>query len=321
MDSSLVYLLIAAVAGLFGWGAICLMQGFADGERKKLQDRLASDDRLDTAMASRRSIVHQQMEASGLPPGMAEMPIFQWLNRRLIQAFPEWPLKKFLYIVGGLSISTGLIVYVFADSALLGLGGFAAGAYLPFFTVASKRNKRQKLISNQIPEALDFLSRILRAGHSLTTGLQMMGEELPAPIGLEFRRCYDQHSLGQPLEDCLKTMAARIESTDFAFFITAVLIQRQSGGDLSEVLKNISGMIRQRVRLQQHVKAKTAEGRFTGYILVAFPAVMFVIAYVMNPAYARILIDTSTGRYLLMTAFGLSMLGLFAIRKITAVKV
>ena len=82
-------------------------------------------------------------------------------------------------------------------------------------------------------------------------------------------------------------MSTRIESTDFAFFITAVLIQRQSGGDLSEVLRNISGMIRQRIRLQQHVKAKTAEGRFTGYILVAFPAVMFIVAYVLNPAYAR----------------------------------
>jgi tight adherence protein B len=148
-----------------------------------------------------------------------------------------------------------------------------------------------------------------------------MGEELPQPIGLEFRRCYDQHSLGQPLEECLKTMASRIESTDFAFFITAVLIQRQSGGDLSEVLRNISGMIRQRIRLQQHVKAKTAEGRFTGYILVAFPAVMFCIAYVMNPAYAGILVHTTTGLELLGTAFGLSMLGLFAIRQITTVKV
>jgi len=138
---------------------------------------------------------------------------------------------------------------------------------------------------------------------------------------LEFRRCYDQHSLGQPLEDCLKAMASRIESTDFAFFITAVLIQRQSGGDLSEVLRNISGMIRQRIRLQQHVKAKTAEGRFTGYILVAFPAVMFCVAYVMNPAYAGILVHTTTGLELLGTAFGLSMLGLFAIRQITTVKV
>ena len=116
-------------------------------------------------------------------------------------------------------------------------------------------------------------------------------------------------------------MTTRIETTDFAFFVTAVLIQRQTGGDLSEVLNNISGMIRQRVRLQQHVKAKTAEGRFTGYILVAFPAVMFVLAFMMNPDYAGVLIHTGTGRMLLGTAFGLQMLGLYAIRKITTVRV
>src|SRR5205085_6835476 len=103
----------------------------------------------------------------------------------------------------------------------------------------------------------------------LSTGLQMMGEELPAPLAAEFRRCYDQHSLGTPLEDALKDMATHIESTDFAFFVTAVLIQRQTGGDLAEVLGNISKMIRGRLRLLQQVKAKTAEGRFTGYIMVA----------------------------------------------------
>jgi tight adherence protein B len=321
MDGYLLPTIIAAVIGLFAYGVICLIQGFTDGEKKKLAERLGSDERMDTAANTRRSIILQQMEASGLPPKMAAMPIFQSLNRLVMQAFPDLPLSRFLYLVVGLAFVSTVLVGLIANSIVMGLIAGAVAAYLPFFTVTSRRNKRQKMIANQIPDSLDFLSRILRAGHSLTTGLQMQGEELPAPIGHEFRRCYDQHSLGQPLEDCLKTMASRIESTDFAFFITAVLIQRQSGGDLSEVLRNISGMIRQRIRLQQHVKAKTAEGRFTGYILVAFPAVMFVVADVMNPAYAGILLHTNTGLELLGAAFGLSMLGLFAIRQITTVKV
>ncbi len=321
MDGTILYILITAVTGLFGWGAVCLVQGFTDGSKKKLLDRLNSDNGVDPVSNTRRSIVVQQMESSGLPPVMVNMPLFQKINKLLLQAFPEWSLLKFLYVVVGLGVGSLLVVWIIADSLVGGLIGGAVGAYLPFFTVLSKRNKRQKQIANQIPEALDFLSRVLRSGHSLTTGLQMMAEELPQPIGMEFRRCYDQHSLGQPLEECLKTMATRIESTDFAFFITAVLIQRQSGGDLSEVLTNISGMIRDRIRLQQHVKAKTAEGRFTGYILTAFPAIMFMIAYVMNPDYAGVLLHTTTGLELLGTAFGLSMLGLFAIRKITTVKV
>jgi tight adherence protein B len=172
-----------------------------------------------------------------------------------------------------------------------------------------------------LPEALDFLSRVLRSGHSFSTGLQMMGEELPQPLAGEFRRAYDQHSLGLSVEESLKDMAKRIESTDFAFFITAVLIQRQTGGDLSEVLGNISGMIRQRIRLEQHVKAKTAEGRFTGYILSAFPAVMFVLSYMLNPDYAGVLIRTNTGLTLLGVALGLELMGLYFIKKLTTVRV
>jgi len=325
MDGNLIYILIAAVAGLVAWGGYCLVVGLNDGgERKRLAERLAAGDRLEPAGGDgngRPSIILQQMADSGLPPRLAAMPVFQAIHHQLSQALPTWTVTSFLSVAGGLSVIVALLVWAISGSPVLGLVGGAVGGYAPFFLIGSRRAKRQKLLANQIPDALDFLSRVLRTGHSLTTGLQMMGEELPKPIGEEFRKCYDQHSLGQPLEDCLKGMSVKIESTDFAFFITAVLIQRQSGGDLSEVLKNISGMIRQRIRLQQHVKAKTAEGRFTGYILVAFPAVMFVIAYVMNPAYAGILVHTNTGLGLLGTAFGLCMAGLFAIRKITTVKV
>lgn len=115
----------------------------------------------------------------------------------------------------------------------MALGVGLAATYLPLAVLNARRNRRQRQLSMQLPEALDFLSRVLRAGHSFSTGLQMLGDELPQPLAAEFRRAYNQHSLGQTLEDCLKDMARRIESTDFAFFVTAVLIQRQTGGDLS----------------------------------------------------------------------------------------
>jgi tight adherence protein B len=148
----------------------------------------------------------------------------------------------------------------------------------------------------------------------------MMGDELPQPIGAEFRRCYGQHSLGQSLEESLRDMAGRIDSSDFAFFVTAVLIQRQTGGDLAEVLTNISTMIRARMRLKGHVKAITAEGRLTGNVLVAFPIVLFAISYTLNPNYAGVLLNTSVGKTLLCVAGALQLLGLFIIRKIVAVK-
>jgi tight adherence protein B len=127
--------------------------------------------------------------------------------------------------------------------------------------------------------------------------------------------------VGQPLEDCLKEISQRVDSPDVAFLITAILIQRQTGGDLSVVLNNISDMVRQRVRLAQQVRAKTAEGRFTGYILVAFPVVMFFLTYCLNPKYADSLLHTSQGQKLLFVAIGLEFAGLFGIRKVTQVKV
>jgi tight adherence protein B len=177
------------------------------------------------------------------------------------------------------------------------------------------------MLDDQLPDAMDFLSRALKAGHSLSSGLQMMGSELPQPIAAEFQHAYDNHSLGIPMDAALKDMTKRIDSTDFAFFITAVLIQRQTGGDLSEVLRNISGMIRQRIRLQQQVKAKTAEGRFTGYLLTAFPAVIFVILYFINREYASRLTDTSTGLKLLCLAFVMQVMGLYFIRRLTQVRI
>src|SRR5438093_3289013 len=246
---------------------------------------------------------------------------FEGLHRMVIQAYPNLNVTVFMCIVGTCALGMFIILSAATNNLVIACVAFALGAYFPFLLLMQKRSRRQRSIALQLPEALDFLSRVLQAGHSFSTGIQMMSEELPDPLRSEFRRCYEQHSLGQPLEDTLKEMATRIESTDFAFFITATLIQRQTGGDLSEVLKNISNMVRQRIRLAQHVKAKTAEGRFTGYILVAFPAVMFVLAWSMNPGYAGVLLHTTKGMAMLCTAFGLQMMGLWAIRKLTTVKV
>jgi tight adherence protein B len=262
-----------------------------------------------------------QHDTTGISAVLVKIKPLAALQKLLLQSYPDISVAKFVGIAAGVAAGAAMIVFAITGAVPATLVSAALGAYVPFLFVAAKRNRRQKLLADQLPEALEFLSRIMRAGHSLTTGLQMMGSELPEPLASEFRRCYDQHSLGTPLEDALKEMATRSDSTDFAFFITAILIQRQTGGDLSEVLNNISGMIRQRIRLQQSVKAKTAEGRLTGYILVAFPAVMFVLAYMLNPEYGGTLLKSDTGKMLLAVAFGLQMLGLWAIRKITTVKV
>jgi tight adherence protein B len=331
MDGMLVPLIVAAAVATFAWGLIAIVTGSGRGERRKLQERLSGEgDGGSTGYGRNRGnsndplggkSITLQLDVQGVPEFLADRPFIQALNRRMLQAYPDKKLGTFLTTSAIYAVVAGGVTLLVTASFSVGTLAALAGTYFPFMLLSMKANKRQRQIALQLPEALDFLTRILRAGHSLSTGLQMMGEELPQPLCGEFRRAYDQHSLGVSLEDSLRETAARIESSDFAFFVTAVLVQRQTGGDLSEVLKNISAMIRSRVRLAQHVKAKTAEGRFTGYVLVAFPAVMFFLAYYMNPGYAGVLINDPQGRMLLGVAVALQLLGLFAIKKITTVKV
>ncbi len=318
MNDLIFVSLIAATAMLLAWGVCQIALNLAGAEKRKLQQRLSQGVSLprDTA----RSITLQS-DVRGLSAVLIRYRLFAALYRSLVQACPDLPLARFLGIVLATAVGAFALGGVFMNSLVVGTLAAVLGAYAPFLVLSARRNRRQRLLAEELPDALDFLARILRAGHSLSTGLQMVGAELPEPLAAEFRRCYDQHSLGLPLDDALKDMADRLDSTDFAFFVTAVLVQRQTGGDLAEVLDNISRMIRQRIRLSQHVKAKTAEGRFTGYILVAFPVLMFLIYYVMSPAQAEIMFQTATGLSLLGVAVVLEAVGLYAIRKITTVKV
>ena len=326
MDDLLLPILIAVTVALLAFAGVGIAAAVLDPARKKLKSRLMASMSANSASApgsagANRGVTNKVAEVDPVSAALMRLKPLAALSGRLVQAFPETSLAMFLGIAlgcGVIGLFLALFVFTSVPFAVIGAIG---GCAMPFMALAARRARRQRMFNDQLPEALDFLSRILKAGHSFSTGLQMMGEELPKPLCLEFRRAYDQHTLGQSVEDALKDMARRIQSTDFAFFVTAVLIQRQTGGDLSEVLKNISGMIRNRVRLQQHVKAKTAEGRLTGYVLVAFPLVMFLLLSVMNPRYAHTLTATTTGHKLLGIAFALQMLGMYSIRKITTIKV
>jgi tight adherence protein B len=321
MDGMFLPILIAAITILVVFTIWQVVKGLLDPDKRKLKERLSTEGARAASGANPALSITMQQEATGLSAKLAKLGPLQGIYRQILQAWPDLSLTTFLGISIGLAVGFAVLSFALVGAPIVSLVAAVIGGYVPFLLLGRKRGKRQTMMSNQLPEALDFLSRILKAGHSLSTGLQMMSEELPKPLGLEFGRAYDQHSLGMSMEDALKDMALRIESTDFAFFVTATLIQRQTGGDLSEVLNNISGMIRQRIRLAQSVKAKTAEGRFTGYILSAFPAVMFVLASILNPDYTAVLWKTNTGLAMLATAFGLMLSGLFVIKKITTVRV
>lgn len=308
--------LFAAAAAAAGWLVSQLVFFLLQRKQGQLHQRLSAGAITSTAY---RPVVLPEEEDT-LRALLTRRALLLDFSRKLRQAFPTMTVTNFVTIEFIVIVACFIVVGILTRSIVLGVALSAAAAAVPVSLVHSRRANRQRLCDDQLPEALDFLARILRAGHSLATALQMAAEELPDPLAAEFRRCYGQHSLGTNLEDTLKEAAQRVDTPDFAFFVTAVLIQRQTGGDLAEVLTNIGSMSRSRIRLQQHVKAITAEGRLVGYILLALPFVFFVVMYAVNPGYASVLLTTDIGQYLMMTAVGMQLLGYVTIRWIVNVR-
>lgn len=319
MDTLVIIFIATAVAAVM-WAAIYGLLNLLEARKRKLRERLGNPGRLADAAITERTVRLIDLPEK-LPGLLRQLRPAQLLQQRLAQSFPSVTLPQFaaLSVLAAL-IGAGVTALI-TDVPLFVFCAAAIAAYLPTIIVFRKVRAWKLTVVQQLPDALDFLARVLRAGQSLSTALQMMSEELPNPLAREFRRCYDQHGLGQPIEEGLREMAQRLESTDFAFFATAVILQRQSGGDLSEVLQNIAHMVRQRLRLQLSVRAKTAEGRLTGYIMVLFPLVMFLITYAMDPVRGKVLLYTMPGRVLLLIAVTLQLIGLLFIRRITTVRV
>jgi tight adherence protein B len=192
---------------------------------------------------------------------------------------------------------------------------------LPVLFLMQRRSARIKKFEEQFPEALDLLARALRAGHAFQTSLGMVADELHEPVGPEFRKTFDQQNFGLPLRDALFQLSERIPLMDVRFFTTAVLIQRDTGGNLAEILDNLSHVVRERFRIRREIRTKTAHGRFTGLVLLALPAGLGVILTVLNPDHMNLLFNHRIGHMLIGAAIVMQTVGFFWIRKILDLEV
>jgi tight adherence protein B len=192
---------------------------------------------------------------------------------------------------------------------------------VPIAWLLNKRRVRLKTFAAQLPDALELVARALRAGHSLAAGMHVVAEEMPAPISVEFGRVYEEQNLGVPLEDALKALADRVPNIDLRFFVTSVLIQRQTGGDLAEILDKIGYVIRERYRILGQVKALTAEGRLSGVILIALPFGLFLLMLHIKPDYVEKLWTHPLGIKMSVAALIMQLLGAVVIKKIVDIKV
>ena len=230
------------------------------------------------------------------------------LEKILQQANSQMPVGVFLLLSGVLGVA-GMAIAAVMDYPLLvaGVVGLVC-LLLPLIKIKMQRTKRFKEFEHQLPEALDLMARALRAGHAFSVGMKMVGDEFPDPIGPEFNRTVEEISFGIDTPEAMGNLNNRVVSTDLKFFITALVVQRETGGNLAEIIEAISRLIRQRFELLARVKALSAEGRLSGIVLFVMPFIMGGVLWWMNEDYMRLLIEDELG---LMMAGGAGLLMIF----------
>lgn len=220
-----------------------------------------------------------------------------------------------------LALAAYLIVGKAMGNPLLSLLALPVGGVIPIAVVAFKRRARLKAFEKVFPEAIDLLGRAVRAGHSFSTGLEMITTELPEPVAGEFRTTFEEQNFGLPLRDALLNLSERIPLIDVRFFVTAVLIQKDTGGNLAEILDNLSHVVRERFRILGEVKIKTAQGRLTAAILISLPPIMGLVLRFLNPSYMRPLFTDPMGPFIIGLAVFLQVVGSIMLWKIVNIDV
>lgn len=315
----LTTLLGILAAFYFGFGIVAsvrrsgLMKFLSDDKRREEEEKPAVAILLDDPDASKKK---------GL---LRAIPLFDKMQTGLLDAAAlGWTVEAFLMfsvvaMIAGVIFGYLLPFLVTRELTMLVLGG--VGLVAPYLYALQKRGARIKAFEEQLPEALDFISRAIRAGHAFSVSLEMLASESQDPIRTEFRQVFNEVNLGSSLDAALKGLANRVEIIDVKFFVSAVLLQRETGGNLSEVLGKLAHTIRERFRLKGHVRALTAHGRITASVLSVLPIVVVVMLSMMQPNYLRVFVTDPMGRFLALAAVVAQVLAYIIIKKMVNIKI
>lgn len=243
------------------------------------------------------------------------------IDRLILQAGVRWSVLQFIVASAAMTLSALVMVQVWAVPLLAKVIIIALLTAIPYWMLWRARRQRLIKIEQQLPEAADFIARALRSGHSFTNVLQMVGSELPEPLCGEFRAAHEEINYGVPLNEALHNLAERIPLTDLRYLVIAVLIQRESGGNLAEILHNISHIIRERLKLVAQVRVLSAEGRMSAWILGLLPFVVIVLMSMTSPKYVSLLWTDPTGIKLLWYGAGMILIGVLWLRRVIRIRV
>ena len=242
------------------------------------------------------------------------------LQRDITQAGLSMTVGTLLLSAACFAVFGYFIVQLLTLSAMLGMAAAFIMFWVPFMYVKRKKTQRLRKFEEQFPEAIDLIGRALRAGHAFTTGLVMVAEEIPKPVGEEFKLLYDRQNFGMPFPDAMKAFAARIPILDARFFVTAVLTQRETGGNLGEVLDNLANVIRERFKVKRQVRVLTAHGRITGWVLAGLPPGLAAAMFAMAPGHLQLLTRDPLGVQMIVAGLTLQVIGTLIIRKLVDIR-
>ncbi|HXM69148.1 MAG TPA: type II secretion system F family protein [Candidatus Acidoferrum sp.] len=323
MSALLIAILVFAVVALATFVGASLI------DQRNAQARLIKD-RLATAQ---KAPEHELDEEAPLlrDEQLSQIPALDTLLRRsarvsamqeaLLQAGMKIRAGNFLVVCllcGGLA---GFAAFVWTGNPAVAWAGLLIGAFLPYSFVSYRRQKRFEKIEELFPEAIDTLARAVRAGHAFTTALEMISNEVSEPLAGEFRQLFEEQKFGMPVRDALTNLTERVPLVDIKFFVTAVMLQRETGGNIAEILGNLSTVIRERFKLQRQVRVHTAQGRLTMVLLMGMPPAVLTILWMFSPEFVRPLFYDPIGHTLLVASILLQTMGYFVIRKIIKIQV
>jgi tight adherence protein B len=320
-----IAILVFAVVALGAFAGFSLLDE-RSSQARVLRERLSSVEQAEQRKPSEElALLRDEM--------LSEIPALDNLLRRservsalqtlLTQADIKSRAGNYLLICAGSSLALAAVIYFWTKGRdpIFAWVGLLAGFFIPYAYASYKRTKRFEAFEELFPEAIDTLARSVRAGHAFTTALEMISNEISEPVGGEFRKLYEEQKFGLPVRDALMNLAERIPIVDVKFFVTAVMIQRETGGNLAEILDNLSYVIRERFKIHRQVRVYTAQGRLTMGLLMGMPPLIVVFMYLTNPSFIRPLFDDPIGHTLLVLGITLQTIGYFVIRKIIRIQV
>ena len=321
----LVFIIVVWAAAIAGWFLVSKYVKSSDLDR--IKQRLAGTSKSkkkSKTEPSKQSVIQADQVVKNR---LAQLIVDKWalgpkLNMLLEQAGLNWAparLVQMMLVCFGVGFALGWMMIPAARIAGLGIGLVAAAG--PFGYVWIKRKARLRRFESIFPDALEFVSRSMRAGHAFSVSLEMISREFQEPVSSEFRRAFEEHNLGLPIEIALQKLAQRVPSLDVHFFVSAVLLQKRTGGNLAEILDKLAYVIRERFKLRGRIRAVSAHGRMTATALSCIPIVVAIMMFYTNPDYVKFFFTDDTGNIMMGAAIALQIIGYLIMKKIVNIEV